>query len=208
MGVPVRKCYECNRTKTLYSGWIAAQRQCGDHRPGRAYSGVLHDHPAGSECDGWGWHGYAGTRRRSAEQRLAVWMQHQLQKWDQCVRKAAHRGQVYGVHQRRRFRFSGCGHHAQRAGCAAARQTQHQCTDPLSAGSQHHRYHAEHQAHHVSGRVPWELNGFSGAADRWFHPAFSDRYLVSLAGGHRSDWWPFGGGCAGWPYQKGAGGKS
>ena len=29
-----------------------------------------------------------------------------------------------------------------------------QCTDPLSAGSQHHRYHAEHQAHHVSGRVP------------------------------------------------------
>ena len=50
--------------------------------------------------------------------------------------------------------FSGCGHHAQRAGCAAARQTQHQCTDPLSAGSQHHRYHAEHQAHHVSGRVP------------------------------------------------------
>lgn len=35
-------------------------------------------------------------------------------KRDQCVRKAAHRGQVYGVHQRRRFRFSGCGHHAQR----------------------------------------------------------------------------------------------
>ena len=76
-----------------------------------------------------------------------------------CPKSSASRPSVWSTSTKAIPFFLDAGTTPNELAGAAARQTQHQCTDPLSAGSQHHRYHAEHQASSCvrasSVRTPW-----------------------------------------------------